>query len=357
MSPKHRRPRRGMSRRALLGLAGLAAGSAAAVGAARYLGEGDTAADAHIVDPAASPSPEPTVVASARATPVTGRKDGPGGVVPFVEGKAWLGAYLDLKGMELPAALALRRRQTGRELKIVQTFHGWYDTIPTETQGMAADAYPMIAWRGTWFNEVTSGRSDKVIAETAKRLKQRNRPLLLRWAWEMNGNWYVWGPAKNGNKPDEFVASWRRIHDIFRDEGADNVSWVWSPNWNSSPNASWNSFDALYPGDEYVDWVGVSGYNLHREKPGDLYDGLYEKFSARKPFMIAEVGSVDRGGRTKADWLKLFSTWVDERPKVGAVVFFDTDTHPGTDEKWRLDSKETSLAAYAELSRTARFSA
>jgi hypothetical protein len=109
-------------------------------------------------------------------------------------------------------------------------------------------------------------------------------------------------------------------------------------------------------GDEYVDWVGVSGYNLHRETPDTLFTPIYQAYAARKPLLITEVGAVDRGGRTKADWITLFARWVEAHPGVGGVAWFDTDTHPGSDEKWRVDTDAESLAAYRAMAASARFS-
>jgi hypothetical protein len=72
--------------------------------------------------------------------------------------------------------------------------------------------------------------------------------------------------------------------------------------------------------------------------------------------MITEVGSMDRGGRTKADWVTLFAKWVEAHPGVGGVTWFDTDTHPGYAEKWRIDTDPESLAAYKAMAASARFS-
>jgi mannan endo-1,4-beta-mannosidase len=82
----------------------------------------------------------------------------------------------------------------------------------------------------------------------------------------MNGNWEKWSPANNGSTPDPaaFVAAWRHVHDLFVQNGATNVVWVWCPNATDVPNATsapWNHWTNYYPGDTYVDWVGIDGYN------------------------------------------------------------------------------------------------
>jgi hypothetical protein len=291
---------------------------------------------------------------SAGARPAVVTKGG--GPVPFRPGRAMLGAYLGLEGRSLTDSLALRRGQLGRDERIVHVFYDFTDTLPRTIAGLPAKATPMVSWRGCPLSEITSGDSDALIARAARQLRRQDRPVLLRWGWEMNGDWYAWGAARNGKDNDAYIAAWRRLHDIFARERATNVSWVWSPNWNPAPVAEWNTFAALYPGDKYVDWVGVSGYNLRRETPDTLFGPIYQAFAARKPILITEVGSMDRGGRTKADWITLFARWVEAHPGIGGVAWFDTDTHPGYAEKWRVDTDAESLAAYRAMAASARFS-
>src|SRR5207247_7587356 len=86
----------------------------------------------------------------------------------------------------------------------------------------------------------------------------------LRWGWEMNGDWEPWSGAQNGGSSGgaaSFRAAWHHIHDIFSEVGAWNVVWVWSPNSGDLPHARWNHFSNYYPGDRYVDWVGIDGFN------------------------------------------------------------------------------------------------
>jgi hypothetical protein len=349
MTTSHRAPRRLTRRHVVGGLAALAAVPATVL-AVRALSAEETAAEA-----TSSPG---RAAASASAQPAaTGPKavTKGGGPVPFRPGKAMLGAYLGLEGKSLTESLALRKRQLGRDERIVHVFYDFKDLLPSAIEGLPARATPMVSWRGCPLGEITSGASDALIRRAARRLKRQDRPVLLRWGWEMNGDWYAWSAARNGQDNKAYVKAWQRLHDIFAEEQATNVSWVWSPNWNSAPAEAWNTFEALYPGDKYVDWVGVSGYNLHRETPDKLFAPIYRAYAARKPILITEVGSMDRGGRTKADWVALFAKWVEAHPGIGGVTWFDTDTHPGYDEKWRIDTDAETLAAYRAMAASARF--
>jgi len=74
----------------------------------------------------------------------------------------------------------------------------------------------------------------------------------------MNGNWYPWSEQVNGNHPSQFVQAWQHVHDIFTKLGVTNVTWVWSPNVEYGGSIP---LSELYPGSNYVDWVGIDGYN------------------------------------------------------------------------------------------------
>jgi beta-mannanase len=210
----------------------------------------------------------------------------------------------------------------------------------------------MISWR----DEILDGKHDSLIAANARRLARDGKPKFLRWGWEMNGSWYAWSGPKNGNNPAGYVACWKHIRKIFKAEGADNISWVWSINWNSQPATHANRFQAYYPGDQFVDWVAISGYNLNHETPVKLFDGLYQEYASRKPMMISEVGSVEYGGTTKGDWNTAFGKYVAARPNIAAVCWFDTDTHRNYTETWRVDTNAHSLATYKAMARSVRFS-
>jgi hypothetical protein len=313
--------------------------------------------------PAAGPSPSPSrspsasPSASARPTPAhraTGT-DGRGGPVPFTPGKLMSGSYLALSGLSLRQSLALRRRQLGRDQRIVHRFYPWDGYVPTSEPDVGGHSILMVSWHGARYDRITNGASDQLIASVAKKLAGMKRPILLRWGWEMNGDWFEWTGSQNGQNPAGYVKAWRRIHGIFREHHATNVAWVWSPNWNSAPDASWNRFQRYYPGDDYVDWVGVSGYDFYGETPATLFTAVTEAYGARKPLILSETAAVDLGAHTKARWIRKLATWAAQTPSLGAVVWFDTDTQEGTDHNFRPDTEADALAAYRAMVRAARF--
>jgi hypothetical protein len=121
----------------------------------------------------------------------------------------------------------------------------------------------------------------------------------------MNGAWYPWGRGAPGHSPSAYRNAWRRIVRIFRLEGATNVLWVWCPNQNFSGRFPFRQY---YPGDKWVDWAGLDGFNWARSPRWQSFDeifaGSYNAMLAitAKPIMIAETGSWERRG-DKASWV------------------------------------------------------
>jgi hypothetical protein len=272
-----------------------------------------------------------------------------------VAGKVILGAYLSVDGKTQTQSIALRDSQLGRGYQIYHTYYGWTDNLPTSATWLPSGTTLMISWDGTNYASVNNGSQDKLIAAQADRLASYDKPVYLRWAWEMNGNWYAWGGAENGNNPAGFVAAWRHIHDIFLAHHATNVAWVWGPNWNDNPIAKWNVPAAYYPGDSYVDWIGISGYSNGTNSPNYVFGPIYREFGQRKPFMIAEAGIREKGGTVKADWITELRSWVKARPAVKALVWFDTND-PSIGIDWRIDTSPGALAAFKSLANDPHFS-
>jgi len=203
-------------------------------------------------------------------------------------------------------------------------------------------------------SDVISGRYDAYITDFATKAKAWGHPFFLRFNWEMNGKWFPWHEGVNGNQPGEYVAAWRHVHDIFTSVGATNVNWVWCPNLEyngSTPLAS------VYPGDSYVDWTGLDGYN-HGTNPAhpdswksfnQLYRATYNNITGSlapsKPLMIGEVASTEYGG-SKSAWIKdMLARIPAEYPKIRALIYFNKyDT--GMD--WPLETSTSATTAFAE---------
>jgi len=193
---------------------------------------------------------------------------------------------------------------------------------------------------------IAGGRWDGYIREFALKAKEWGHPFFLRFDWEMNGFWFPWNEGVNGNTPGQYVAAWRHVHDIFTSVGATNVSWVWCPNVDLFGTLT--PLGELYPGDAYVDWTGLDGFNWgqRRGSPGwqrfnQVFHRTYKRIVTRvaphKPMMLAEVASSDTGG-SKPHWIKnMFALVRHSYRKVRAVIWYDVDDR-GTN--WPIERRK-----------------
>jgi beta-mannanase len=203
-------------------------------------------------------------------------------------------------------------------------------------------------------SQINSGAFDPYIRTWARAIKALGGPVMLRPMHEMNGNWYPWSGVANGNTPAEFITAWRHIHDIFAQEGATNVTWVWSINVESRPPRADNTFADYYPGNAYVDWTAISGFNWGTSVHGTSwlsFNYWYTKPLAYlktlgKPICVAEFASVEVGG-DKAAWITDAYTQIAANPSVKAVIYYDALEHGGYNaQDWRVDTSPASLSAF-----------
>ncbi len=171
--------------------------------------------------------------------------------------------------------------------------------------------------------DVADGLYDAYIRAWAREAASIREPLFVRFGHEMNDPYrYPWGPQNNTN--EEFIDAWRHVYGIFREEGAVNVLWVWSPH----PAYGW--FNEYFPGADYVDWVGVGVLNYGTVAPWSqwwTFEEIFGKHYAAlaefgKPIMISEFGSLVVGG-DRVEWLAdALETIRECYPMIRAVLFF-----------------------------------
>ncbi|WP_374967944.1 glycoside hydrolase family 26 protein [Terrabacter sp. BE26] len=274
------------------------------------------------------------------------------------------GAFTQLPGKTLQTSVTARESQLKRKYAVNSHYYDWADSFPgvAEKADAAQGRTVMDTWWGIDPRKIVNGSQDALIRARAKAVAAFGRPMFLRWGAEMNGDWYAWSGTAVGNKPSVFVAAWRHIHDVFARAGVRNVAWVWAPNADSHPGGtsttSWNSWRNYYPGDAYVDWVGIDGYNWGSKDSwqtfGQVFGPVYADYAGRKPIMIAETGSLEPGGN-KAAWLSDASRWIKAHRGIKAFVYFDTN-RSSSKLDWRADSSPSALNAYISMARDPYFS-
>jgi mannan endo-1,4-beta-mannosidase len=281
------------------------------------------------------PSSTPTLVPGSHPYNVSGLRAPAGGKIFGVEAP---GAPDSLGPVQSFAASA------GVRPNMIGEYVSWNNPLDVKAvqNAWSYGALCYMVWEPyhTSVAAIADGRSNGYITRFAREVRALNLPLAISFGHEFNGFWYPWGTT--GTTAAQFVAAWRLIHRLFAAAHATNVIWVWNPNVISAEPQL--PLSAYYPGDAYVDWVGVTGY-FSTTGP-DTFDGLYgptmqeiRGFTA-KPFFIAET-SVETGPDAAAAAQNLVSG-VRQRSDVLGFVWFDF-YKAGVD--WRLGSRPPVRAA------------
>ena len=239
--------------------------------------------------------------------------------------------------------------------------------IPTIQAALAKGVTPVVTWEpfnasigGTAqptyaLKTITAGNHDAYLTTVANQLTAAGNPrVYIRFAHEMNGNWYPWGAGVNGNVTGDYANAWRHVVDLFNAQGVTNVTWVWAPNINYAGSAD---LVALYPGAAYVGLTGLDGFNWGTipsgtgwKRPWDVFGaslGSLQYVAPDKNILITEVASTEtEGANTKATWILdavyYFNHWGDGKPiRIEGFIWFDFDK----EARWRIDSSKASYEA------------
>lgn len=240
----------------------------------------------------------------------------------------------------------------GRRYDLIHHYYSWNAGFPTwrEPFWLSGNRTPMLSWAGPVTTSITSGSQDRVIDARARALKALNRPVLLRWFWEMDGNRNL----ARAVSPTAYKAAWRRIVTRFRNAGANNVEFVWCP---TAYGFTTGAAPRWYPGDDVVDWTCSDGYNWAPLKPGAkwasfafVYQNFYNWAAQRpRPMVVGEFGVMEDPsvpGR-KAQWLTDARNAMKTRfPKMKALAYFNGDGEEGRPYVWDINTSASSKAAW-----------
>ncbi len=344
-------------------------------------------------DPSENPSPgsKPSdsgsdsgaVVPSPNPKPV--QASGP---VPVPACGAYWGSYVNsrLHGGGDDAQAKLRainsvEDQIGRTFDIDHQFYRW-DNFASDhnvkhyiNTTVREGRIPFLSWKPVMadntnvsWKAIGEGKYDAMIRENAQTVKSLGVPVFMVFDHEANGRVGKFSPEKSTDAHNtikagseaEFVAAWQHVHDLFAEQGVTNVSWAWIM--TRTPFAGDASFaDRMYPGDEYVDWVGLDPYNFfHGGKTWRDLDELMVGFTnwvdtrgVDKPWMLGEWGSVEdpnNPGR-KGQWYDNAANYIESEPRLKATVHFESTPK----YNWRFDSSPSSKSAFTAAGQRSQF--
>jgi hypothetical protein len=250
---------------------------------------------------------------------------------------------------------------------------GSYQNFPQAALQRVRDrgTIPVLDW-GSWdaavgtsqpdfqLRDISNGAHDAYLHAWARGAKAWGKPFFIRLDAEMNGWWRPWSEQVNGNSAGDFAPAWRHVVDIFRAEGATNVTWVWCPN-VQGPSST--PLPRLYPGNSYVDWTCMDGYNYGTLRGNkwhsftevfrpsayngyiDTY-GLLGQIAPGKPIMVGETASSEQGG-VKSAWITtlLGAELPVGFPNVKALIWFNWNADDPTKD-WPIQSSTASQSAF-----------
>jgi hypothetical protein len=247
---------------------------------------------------------------------------------------------------------------SGKAVSLFMIFHSFNaGNFPTGLMDAIRNhgSIPVISWdsytpenaEATSWKNISEGSMDSYIQQWAIDSKNWGHPYFLRFDWEMNGYWQPYS-----KQFESFVPMWKHVHDIFSQNGASNVTWVWCPNVDGY---STMPLEPLYPGNDYVDWVCMDGYNFGTSVSWGSWQSFSEifaptynhllKLAPNKPIMIAEFASSETGG-SKGDWITdmLIKRLPNNFPNIKALIWFNINKE--TD--WRIESSVGSKLSFAQ---------
>jgi mannan endo-1,4-beta-mannosidase len=212
-------------------------------------------------------------------------------------------------------------------------------------------------------SDIANGTYDSYIREFAEGAREWAQPFFLRFDWEMNSDWFPWSVGANGNQPGEFVLAWQHVHDIFTQVGAANATWVWCP-YAYAEKPSFGALASFYPGDSYVDWTCLDGYNWARNRVnsqpwhtfdqifGHAYRTIVDKIAPTKPMVLAEMAS-GGGPQAKSAWLKdMFKQLRTNYRRIRALIWFE-QIDRGV--QWPIESSGAATKAFRRGIRQSGF--
>jgi Glycosyl hydrolase family 26 len=189
---------------------------------------------------------------------------------------------------------------------------------------------------------IAAGKDDRYLRSYADAVRAFRHPVIIGFAHEMNGDWYSWGTGHVS--PATWVAAWRRVVTVFRRQGADNVTWLWTIHHTSDAS----SLRAYWPGRRYVTWVGIDGY---LETPGNTYGNVFGvavravRAITGKPILLSETAAGPDTGRQAQDITSMFAGL--RKDHLLGIVWFDADQDAGVHHQdWRLEGNPAALTAF-----------
>ncbi len=258
-------------------------------------------------------------------------------------------AYLGVYEQGAPPAygpIASFAVAAGKQPNMVGYYSGWAEPFASsfarKVRRHGIIPYVQIDPTYASVSAIAAGAYDLYLRGYADSVRDFGHAVVIGFGHEMNGNWYSWGYGHVA--PSTFVAAWRHIVTVFRAEGADNVTWLWTINQDrpgTGPVAAW------WPGARYVTWVGIDGYYI---RPSDTFATVFGRTIGqvraftRKPVLLSEAG-VGPGTGQFAKISNLFDG-IRQAKALGLVWFDENQAGGPYRQNWRIEGDRVAEVAF-----------
>jgi mannan endo-1,4-beta-mannosidase len=234
----------------------------------------------------------------------------------------------------------------GRQPNIVAYYSGWSEPFASgfaeRASSMGVIPFVQIDPLYASVPAIAAGAYDVYLRSYAESVRDFGHAVVIGFGHEMNAPWYPWGYKHVA--PRTFIAAWRHIVTVFRQQGAENVTWLWTINQDRSdtrPVAAW------WPGSSYVTWVGIDGYYF---RPSDTFASVFGhtidqvRAFTTKPVLLSETAVGPKAGQ----FVKITDLFqgMQQYGTLG-LVWFDKAQDSGIyHQDWRIEGSTTAEAAF-----------
>jgi len=243
-----------------------------------------------------------------------------------VTAQVMIGAYVPGDAWDVSEIIAFNQASK-KDLAFITVFsaftHNWNNHLQWQASNIFNNgAVPLISWMPVDIHQADSNLLPEILAGDwddyidnwisgmltwIDSYPSHKKPIvLLRFAHEFNGSWYPYAGV-----PNQYVEAWRHVHHLFAQRNAnDYVEWVWSANHIDFDEH--NDMTLYYPGDDYVDWTSLDGYNWGSNHDWTKWDSFQDLFATAydllvsnypdKPILIAEYGTTEPSDIPSIEW-------------------------------------------------------
>jgi mannan endo-1,4-beta-mannosidase len=261
-----------------------------------------------------------------------------------------LASYLGVFEIGVPPAygpIGTFAAVAGKKPNLVGYYSGWAQPFNTSFARILHQhgIIPFVQIDPTDANvaAIAAGTYDDYLRSYADSVQDYRHSVVIGFGHEMNAPWYSWGYGHVS--PATFVAAWRHIVTLFRAEGADNVTWLWTieaDRAGTGPIASW------WPGTGFVTWVGIDGYYY---QPSDTFTSVFGKtisqvrgFTTHEPILLSET-AVSPAADPFVNVEDLFKGMA--KSKTLGLVWFDEDQRAKSEHQdWRVEDNLYARSAF-----------